>query len=93
MHRAELPRDEKSIHPPGRFAATDWAGAAIGFEPIAARATRNPPRGAFHMTRKAIVFAEEAVVLTALIAARIGATIASKALRVAEMTTTPFVEE
>ena len=38
------------------------------------------------MTIRALNFAEDAVVLTALIAARIGTTIASKALRVAELT-------
>ena len=92
MHRAELARDQSSTQPPGRFAAADWADPPIGFDPIPARVTRNPSRGALDMTRRAIILAEDAVVLTALIAARIGATIASKALRVAEMTTTPFVE-
>lgn len=44
------------------------------------------------MARRVVNFAEGAVVLTALVAARIGATLASTALRVAEKTTTPFVE-
>lgn len=44
------------------------------------------------MTRMAFNLAEGTVFLTALIAARIGTTLASRALRVAENVTTPFAQ-